>query len=388
MILALLGSLHADPCGMVFPPPPPELKRSGGRTLEREGAQRTWVSFADGVETLVLRPGFKGRVDEFGMLIPFPSPPTIRKVDENVFAHIEAAVDPPAMTVDVQYPRRGSGLRSAFTRSACSAKRLWVGDGEGATPRPGMRDADTTLRAGASFDGFVQAMGFRFEVDEPVVPMRLSVFNGEAPRNVLYMLTDTPVAILDLDPDLVVRQVDGTELFDHLEDPIPLWFRQGQRRDVAPATLALFDEQRRPERYSAVARELIASDLLAFETGELELGFEAAQTELLNISEALGLRGVEIDGRHAELVAEQRDEALDAALMRIDGFTLSVLDGFFDPEVLARQNLGFVPYEMDAARNTRRMERIRPLGPIVSVPAFTGPGVIGVFGFGGGFGGF
>ncbi|MCP4808374.1 MAG: DUF2330 domain-containing protein [Proteobacteria bacterium] len=460
MILALLSSLHADPCGMVWRPPPwqpksPELIRNGGRVLEREGAQRTWIAYADGIETMVLRPGFTGSVDEFGMLIPFPSPPTLRKVDENVFSHVEAAVDPPAMTVDIEYPpivlgglaSRGSGMggsgvamgtkgEGALSKQtpeleptlgyhevrilreeavgmyevavieagspealsrwmgandfaypegmdatvAAYIESKWcfvaikakVGDGDGATPRPGMRTADTDLPEGATFDGFVQAMGFRFEVDEPVVPMRLSVFNGEAPRNVLYMLTEQEVAIRDLDRELVVRQVPGADLASNLEDPIPFWFRNGRRQDVRDGVLGQFRKQRDPERFNGVARELIASDLLAFESGELALGFEEAQTELLNISEALGLRGVEIDARHADHVAEQRDEALEAAMMRLDSFTLTVFDGTFDAEVLARQNLDFEPYVMPEQDNTRRLEGIKPLGPIISVPARPG----------------
>ena len=463
MLLALISSLNADPCGMVWRPPPwipksPELVRNGGTILKREGAQRTWIAHADGVETMVLRPGFTGQVDEFGMLIPFPSPPTIRKVDENVFAHVEAAIDPPAMTVDVEYPPargfRGSGLSSAGTASsirglgtkgeggirepepslgyhevrivreeavgmyevavleagspaalsrwmeqhefiypqgmdeavAAYVESRWcfvaikarVGAGEGATPRPGMRSADTQLPQGATFDGFVQAMGFRFETDEPVVPMRLSVHNvADAPRNVLYMLTEQPVAIADLDPSLVVRQVPGDELQGHLDDPIPFWFRTGRRADVVPLVLEQFRPQRQPERFNGVARELIASDLLAFETGELALGFEEEQTALLNISESLGLRGAEMDARHAGLVAEQRDEALDAALMGLDTFTLTVLDGTFDPKVLARQNLTFERYEMPAEDNTMRFDGLKPLGPMVSVPAFVVVGLGG-----------
>ena len=95
----------ADPCGMVMPPPPPHLESEGGEAmLKRDGTQRTWVAYEDGVQTMVLRPGFRGSVDAFGMLIPFPSAPTLRKVDEDVFSQVEAAIDPPAMEVDVVYP--------------------------------------------------------------------------------------------------------------------------------------------------------------------------------------------------------------------------------------------------------------------------------------------
>ncbi|MEK6239430.1 MAG: hypothetical protein N2C14_32330 [Planctomycetales bacterium] len=60
--------------------------------------------FKDGVETFVIRPGFQGKVDEFGMLIPFPNPPALRKVRYHVFRHVAAAVDPPEVTVDWNPP--------------------------------------------------------------------------------------------------------------------------------------------------------------------------------------------------------------------------------------------------------------------------------------------
>ena len=60
--------LHADPCGMV-----PPIWLGEGRPIERIGLQQTYVFYKDGIESLVLRPGFEGRVEEFGMLIPFPS---------------------------------------------------------------------------------------------------------------------------------------------------------------------------------------------------------------------------------------------------------------------------------------------------------------------------
>ena len=35
------------------------------------------------------------------MLIPFPSPPALRKIPDDTFAHIAAAVDPPEIVVDL-----------------------------------------------------------------------------------------------------------------------------------------------------------------------------------------------------------------------------------------------------------------------------------------------
>lgn len=109
----------ADPCGMV---PPPSLQIATSATIERIGVQKTYVAFDKGMETMVLRPGFEGNVEEFGMLIPFPSPPEIRKVDDNIFSHLAAAVDPPEVIARVQRVRRFRG-RPMMKSGASRAKR-------------------------------------------------------------------------------------------------------------------------------------------------------------------------------------------------------------------------------------------------------------------------
>ena len=91
-----VGANHLDPCGMV----PPIY--TGNVPISRIGLQQTYVMYKDGIETFVIRPGFQGNVDEFGMLIPFPSPPAIRKVSDNVFPQIKNAIDPPEVVVDLR----------------------------------------------------------------------------------------------------------------------------------------------------------------------------------------------------------------------------------------------------------------------------------------------
>jgi hypothetical protein len=90
-------ALLADPCGMV-----PPVYQGPGNPITRIGEQQTFVFYKDGVETFVIRPGFQGKVDEFGMLIPFPTPPAIRKVPDNIFPQLAAAVDPPEVVIDLQ----------------------------------------------------------------------------------------------------------------------------------------------------------------------------------------------------------------------------------------------------------------------------------------------
>ena len=89
----------ADPCGMV-----PPIYFGQPPVLARIGEQQTYVFFKDGMETFVIRPGFTGDVDNFGMLIPFPTPPAIRKVPDNIFPQIAAAVDPPEVIIHLNPP--------------------------------------------------------------------------------------------------------------------------------------------------------------------------------------------------------------------------------------------------------------------------------------------
>jgi hypothetical protein len=430
LALALMSSVGtADPCGMVPP------LTAVGTTIQRDGAQRTYIMHSRGMETMVLRPGFIGDVEQFGMLIPFPTPPAIRKIDDQTFAHIEGAVAPPTVQVNIYEPMpvaRGGGgwpggvfAQKSATMSAPpmeeaglgymevnvvrqealgmyevavleagSPKALdrwmsdngykypdgmddvvrdyvqdtWcfvaikakVGGAEGTTPRPGMRDVDTGRPEGSSFDGHVQGMGFRFETPEPVVPMRLSVFNGADPRNVVYMLTDDPVRITGQSTDLVAVQISGDELHSNLTKKLPVNYpnlgKEHLREEWRPQVAAARD----PDAVNGIARELFAADLLAARTGQLTLAHEAEEKELLNLSEAFGMRGEDIDGLHRQAMTDARALAVDGALDDVREMHLTVFDGVFDGEQLAKENLTFETWTWTPNSVGPRQEPLRP----------------------------
>ena len=237
-----------------------------------------------------------------------------------------------------------------------------VGGAEGATPHPGMREADTTRPKGSTFDGHVQGMAFRFWSDEPVLPMRLSVFNGEDPRNVVYALADQPVRIDGVDDSLVIRQVQGEELHGHLTELVDVVWSGGDAGDLSETSNQQIADARAPGQYNGVARDLFAADLLAARSGELILPYEEEEKELLNISEAFGLRGGEIDALHSAAVVDARQRAASGALDDVREMHLSVIDGVFPQELLAAQNLSLSTYEMPSTRNQERIEPIRPAG--------------------------
>ena len=322
---------YADPCGMV-----PPIYLDGHVPITRVGEQKTYVFYKDGVETFVIRPGFEGKVDEFGMLIPFPTVPEIRKVSDHIFPHIAAAIDPPEVVIDLQaglYRREASsrslsraarsdglafhdfqeearvikqeavgmyevavleaGSSYALKRwmddhgykypsgmdQACEdyvesgwcfvAVKTRVGPKQSVDPKPGLRTLEPQLPPGATFDGHVQAMGFRFRVNEPVLPMRLSTFNEGDLHNIVYVLTDHPARIRSVPARFVVRQIAGEQLFKNLTGPLPLRIVGGLAEKIPEAQRKDIKQRRDPVAHNGAARDLFASDLLSVATDRL-----------------------------------------------------------------------------------------------------------------------
>ena len=435
--LAFSTAAHADPCGMV---PPIHVDAGGAGDIERTGLQQTYGFYKDGIETLVIRPGFVGNVEEFGMLVPFPSPPALRKIDDKTFEHLAAAVDPPEVQVhlyddtprpEVMRMSRSAGAPSAAMEDSSAPMKLkkdevrvineeavgmyevavleagspkalkrWmedhafrypdgmedtVGDyvregwvfvaikahvasAAATSPRPGLRSVNMGLPPGASFNGFVQGMGFRFEVDAPVIPMRLSGFNGDDSHNRVYFLSDEPLRIAGVPKSTVRRQVDGRDLYRHLSSDLDVRVNNGDAKQISDHWWTQIDPLRDPAPFNGVAKDLLASDLLSVDSGSLSLPFEEREKELLRISESLGLRGAAIDEMHATELDGERDEALADVLWQVRGMTLTVLDGDFPRELLADQNLEFRPWEMLAENNVREQFNLQPAGPELWVP--------------------
>ncbi len=404
----------ADPCGMV----PPILIDGGGDPITRVGLQKTYVFFKDGVETFVIRPGFNGKVEEFGMLIPFPEPPALRKVSEEIFAHLDKAIDPPEVVVDLRPPPPraappaeksvaepkksddaplainevrvlrqeavGMYIVAVLEAGSAAALKRWMDDNgyhypagmdavceeyvklrwcfvaekarvgvkRGLDPKPRGKAVDGKLPPGATFDGHVQAMGFRFRTKQIVVPMRLSAFNAGELRNVVYLVTDGPRRIRSIPEEYVVRQLSGDELFRNLHDPLPLRIIGGTAADIPPYRRQSLVQERNPRPHNGEARELFASDLLAVQQGRLSHPHEEAEKMLLRIGEEFGLRGPDIDRLNLASLQAEREKAANAAVADLKKMTMTVVDGDFPREVLGGQDLQVTEYAMPARRNT------------------------------------
>lgn len=102
--------VKADPCGMV-----PPLYAGKTPQIERTGLKKTYVFYKNGIETFAIKPGFKGKLSEFGMLVPVPSTPSIKKIADKTFEHLDAAIDPPEIEVWVgpDYPMEDAARPSS-----------------------------------------------------------------------------------------------------------------------------------------------------------------------------------------------------------------------------------------------------------------------------------
>jgi hypothetical protein len=426
LCLAFTTQALADPCGMV-----PPIYTGDQNPITRIGEQNTYVFYKDGMETFVIRPGFRGNVEEFGMLIPFPTPPAIRKVPDHIFSHLAAAVDPPEVVIDLRpipmpsaAPRGGRansgavmnlsmirkqevrvlreeavGMYEVAVLAAGSAEALkkwleqhkykypdgmdkpcneyvadgWcfvavktkVSDKKGVDPKPGQRRVRAGLPSGASFDGFVQGMGFRFKSDKLVVPMRLSAFNKGELRNIVYLLTDGPKRIRSIPEEYVMRQIAGKTLLGNVTEPLPLRIINGPANAKIPQWLAHnLPKRRNPTPKNGAAKELFATDLLAVSSDKLSLPHEEQEKEFLRIGERLGLRGGAIDKLHSEALSDAREKVVAKALKgSLEKMTLNVIDGDFPREVLAGSNLLFAEYNMPGRRNSARYYDAKSKGP-------------------------
>ncbi len=120
-IFAVLSSANrafADPCGMV-----PPIYVTDNTSIVRVGDEQTYVFYKDGIETFVIRPGFSGKVEDFGMLISFPTPPALRKVSEDIFPQIAKAIDPPEVVLDLRPRLRELSRRSGANRPQSNERK-------------------------------------------------------------------------------------------------------------------------------------------------------------------------------------------------------------------------------------------------------------------------
>ena len=399
LALALMAKLgFADPCGMV----PPVFLTPGAPQLTRVGDQLTFVSYRNGIEDIVLRPGFKGSVTDFGMLIPFPVAPELRKVSDDIFTHIKKAIDPPEVIINllVQKMKEAKARRLAsaiddrlmylgqvkvlkeeavgmyqiavLEASNPQALKFWmekhgyiypkgmdepcmdyikqgwcfvavkanVGSKAAVEPKPGMRKADASLPKDSSFQGAVQAMGFRFRTDNPVVPMRLSAYNEGKLHNIVYVFSNQPMKFEQLPSKFVKRVLSGEQLLKNMTEPLKVKVIGGTLEQAKKwGYLDRPQYNRDPSPHNGNALDLFSADLMSIKLNRLSHPFEEREKDLLKVGERLGLRGKEVDDQIGKVIRKERRKGLDEVRKEFKKMTLTVIEGDFPRDVIARKNL-------------------------------------------------
>ncbi len=210
-------------------------------------------------------------------------------------------------------------------------------------PEAGMREVDTSYPEGSSFDGYVQGMGFRFSSEEAVVPMRLSVFNGRNPHNIVYFFSDKQMRIDKVDQPDDYYYLSGQKLYNNLTKPLPVIFRSGSMDKLNERQKKQLDTFRDPDTITKEFRHFLQSDLMALRTSSLILESEKREKELLAISEAFHLRGEEINKLHQDELEKRREKQTSQALDDLKKMQLSIFSGVLPNTLIQEENLRFVP---------------------------------------------
>jgi hypothetical protein len=427
--LLLPSFIFADPCGMV----PPVYLTPGSPQLTRVGDQLTFVFFKDGIQDIVLRPGFSGQVNDFGMLIPFPAVPALRKVSDDIFNHLEKAVHPPEVVVYIAPFRIVNGVTDLRLKESDEASELelrgevkvlkeeavgmyqiavleaknpralsiwmeahgyiypkgmdepckdyikegWcfvavkanIGSKSAAEPRPGMRSAENSSDAG--FSGAVQAMGFRFRAESPVVPMRLSAFNQGKLFNRVYVLSDQHLRFKQLPGKFIKERISGDKLYKNMTQPLPVRVVGGTLEQAEKMGLLKQPKYNRdPSPHNGHALDAFTSDLLSIKTGKLSHPFEEREKELLKIGERLGMRGKEVDELIGQVIRKERRAALQDVENEFKKLVLTVIEGDFPRNVIAKENLTLVSFDPKVFPNVKDAavhRRPTPVGDVYAI---------------------
>ena len=128
-------------------------------------------------------------------------------------------------------------------------------------------------------------------------------------------------------------------------------YHGGRASDLTQGQRDQLKTMRDPALFNSVARDLIASDLLALHTNTLSLPFEDEEKELLNINESLGLRGEQVDALVRSAMASQREDALGARAGDFDSMVLTVTEGDFENKWLQKNNLHFARWALPEGKN-------------------------------------
>jgi hypothetical protein len=244
-----------------------------------------------------------------------------------------------------------------------------IGSKSAAEPKPGMRSTDPSSDAG--FAGAVQAMGFRFRIDSPVVPMRLSAYNEGKLFNRVYVLSNQHLRFKQLPGKFIKERISGGKLYKNMTQPLPIRVVGGTLAQAQKMGLLKLPRYNRdPSPHNGHALDVFSSDLLSIKTGKLSHPFEEREKELLKIGERLGMRGKEVDELIGQVIRKDRRAAFKDLEAEFKKLVLTVIEGDFPRDVIAKENLKLVSFNPKVFPNVRDAAlhpRPTPLGDLFAI---------------------
>ena len=160
-------------------------------------------------------------------------------------------------------------------------------------------------------------------------------------------------------------KISGAQLLKNMTELLPVKVLGGTIEDAEKMGYFKMPQYSRdPRPKNGDAYDLLSSDLLALKTGALTHPFEAREKELLKVGERLGLRGEEVDKLIGEVISKERLAAAEAVKNDFDGMVLTVIEGDFPRDIIAKHNLHFEPFDakdLELADNGDKSPSGKPL---------------------------
>lgn len=216
-----------------FMPTESQWKLGRERSLVNEPAQKAMVMVRNGVETLVISPGFTGKAADFAWIVPVPKRPRVAIVKGALFHELAMLIEPPYRR-DAQVPTAGGADLAGAPKAAVTvlerktagaydvsvlaatdsgALMRWLKQNRYHLPPAAKKPIAQYIHEGWTFvasrvrvpkdarglaTGTLAPVKLTFPSRLPVYPMRLSSINPRAFDVLVYVITDTlhpPVAV-------------------------------------------------------------------------------------------------------------------------------------------------------------------------------------------------
>ncbi len=184
--------------------------------------------------------------------------------------------------------------------------------------------------------------------------MRLSAYNEGKLFNRVYVLSNQHLRFKQLPGKFIKERISGDKLYKNMTQPLPVRVVGGTLAQAKKMGLLNQPQYNRdPSSHNGHALDAFSSDLLSNKTGKLSHPFEEREKELLKIGERLGMRGKEVDALIGQVIRKERRTTLKDVEAEFKKLVLTVLEGDFPRDVIAKENLTLVSFNPKVFPNVR-----------------------------------